>query len=362
MPMNAPSFAARLQRRLHRWFPAPRRLSDPTPTRIDSAELNGLTAQIHRHYPADCAFHAAWDHLHQTSLVRTTFNSPLWQRDGLMATSLRLITLWRDSSLLAVFPLHLNSQGFLESPGPSISDYLDPLLLTPDAPQICSTLLHVLNTTWDAGVRAVTFRNLRSDSPFLTLLQSQAPAFGFSCMQTLASHAWRIALPSTWDAYLQSLDPHQRKELRRKLTKAQSHANAHLSTYDSRNSDSCPLFEMLDLIERSDPFKHDWFACNVRPLLTRIGPDLLRTGLLRLHVLYLNDCPAACLIEFPSPKGPMLYNTGFHPTFRSWSPGTVTFALAIQQSIHSAASTFDLLRGSDPYKQHLGATPHPLYH
>ncbi len=75
----------------------------------------------------------------------------------------------------------------------------------------------------------------------------------------------------------------------------------------------------------------------------------------------VNDEPAACILQFPHLKGPELYNCGFDPAKKEWSPGVVLVALAIQQAIKQGYETFDLLRGQEPYKYKLGAFDRPLW-
>jgi CelD/BcsL family acetyltransferase involved in cellulose biosynthesis len=82
---------------------------------------------------------------------------------------------------------------------------------------------------------------------------------------------------------------------------------------------------------------------------------------MRLLILMIEDRPAACLIEFPSADGPLLYNSGFDPAFKQYSAGAVTFGLGIQNAISERHKVFDMLRGQHGYKYQLGAKDRPLY-
>jgi len=107
--------------------------------------------------------------------------------------------------------------------------------------------------------------------------------------------------------------------------------------------------------------KGEWFAMNVRPMLVQIASTLAREGRLRLLMLMLGETPAAALLEFPSARGPLLYNSGYDPNQRQWSPGAVMFGLALKEAIENKAQVFDLLRGREEYKYRLGAVDDPLF-
>jgi CelD/BcsL family acetyltransferase involved in cellulose biosynthesis len=50
-----------------------------------------------------------------------------------------------------------------------------------------------------------------------------------------------------------------------------------------------------------------------------------------------------------------LYNAAYDPGLASLSVGIVSHAWAIREAIASGYSTYDLLRGGEPYKYDLGA-------
>lgn len=336
-----------------------------TPFLPDPVEIDGLLARCHASFPADADLAAAWERLWHASPAATTFTSPTWQHRGIAPTlppdSLRLLTVQRGPDLLAVLPLQRTASGFLESTGYAVSDYLDPLLSADDEQATTYALLTLLRRLWTRDLKAVTLHNIRPESSFRHAAEPLACECGWRCEQTITSNSACICLPDSWERYLQSLDPHERKELRRKMRKAQDQAGAHLRVFDEHLPDESQLPGALDLIEAADPSKRQWLQANVRPLLLRIGPQLMREGRLRLLMLFLHDRPAACLMEFPSWRGPMLFNSGFDPAFRHLSPGAVTFGLAIRRAIEQRHAVFDMLRGQEAYKYRLGAVDHPLY-
>jgi CelD/BcsL family acetyltransferase involved in cellulose biosynthesis len=202
---------------------------------------------------------------------------------------------------------------------------------------------------------------VRAENPCRMILPAIAADEGFRYEETVVGHAAVLNLPKTWDQYLASLDGHERKELRRKMRKVEEQTSARLVVCDKNSWDSARLMQCLDLIEAADAQKREWLRQNIRPMLSRIGERLGKAGVMRLLVLLINEAPAACLIDLPSQKGPMLYNSGFDPALRQWSPGIVTFALAIRDAIGRGDEVFDMMRGEHPYKYKLGATDLALY-
>jgi CelD/BcsL family acetyltransferase involved in cellulose biosynthesis len=254
--------------------------------------------------------------------------------------------------------MELVPSGFLETAGLAVSDYLDPLAA--EEPAVWSAILQLLAHLWDRPLKAVTLHNVRAESAARTILPAIAPGLGFVVEEAPLDAAARIELPATWEAYLGALDAHERKELRRKIRKAQEQGGATLFICDETNFKAEHLTTSLDLIEAADESKREWFGANVRPLLERTGEQLIREGRLRLLMLWLSDRPGACILDFPSCSGPMLYNSGFEPALREFSPGVVTFGLAIKDAIERKCATFDMLRGQHAYKYKLGAKDYLL--
>jgi CelD/BcsL family acetyltransferase involved in cellulose biosynthesis len=330
---------------------------------LERVEVGGVVAECHWDWPE--ALDRKWNALVDASAAGTTFVSPTWQMRGvaqrLPPGSLRALTVRRGEELLGILPMQLKAGGFLESAGYEISDYLDPLTNGVDDEVIWSALLKLMDEVWDRNLKAVTFRNVRDSSTARMILSRLAGEHGLVLEESVTSNAARIQLPETWEGYLESLDGHERKELRRKIRKVETQANGKLVVIDHSNITPDRITTAMDLIEAADQSKREWLNINVRPLLTTIGVDLVKGGRMRVLMLMLNQTPAACLIELPSRSGPLLYNSGFDPAQRQWSPGAVTFGLAIKDAIEHGGKFFDMLRGDEPYKYKMGAKDSPVY-
>jgi CelD/BcsL family acetyltransferase involved in cellulose biosynthesis len=341
------------------------KISASTGPAVHRVERMGIRAECHRQWPADPGFRTAWDELSNVSSHATTFTSSTWQHDAVGQTlrdgTLRLILAWRGDMLVAVLPMEITPTGFLENTGHAVSDYLDPLVNPAFENEVWGAVIALMHELWDRELKAMTFHNVRNDSPARQALPNACAAFSLTCDQTIVSQAARIKLPPTWDTYLELLDSHERKELRRKIRKAEEQAGAELVVFDGANWDESRLATALDLIEAADATKGEWLHMHVRPLLMRVGATLAKEGRMRLLMLMLGDTPAAALFDFPSIRGPLLYNSGYDPAQRQWSPGAVMFGLALKNAIELGAPVFDLLRGTEGYKYKMGAKDDPLF-
>jgi hypothetical protein len=161
------------------------------------------------------------------------------------------------------------------------------------------------------------------------------------------------------DQWMAQLPGHERKELRRKITKAVTKGNARLETAQG-NRIGPMLQRLVYLMQHRGGQKAEDVRRVLGPIVRCAGPELIAQGRLTLSTLMIADEPAACLLESPGPHGPMLYNSGFDTTRKEWSPGVVAIALSIQRAIENKAQVYDFLRGEEPYKFKLGAIRRPL--
>jgi CelD/BcsL family acetyltransferase involved in cellulose biosynthesis len=336
-------------------------LSRPDETPFEPMEIDGLTVRCRSSWPEDPAILQTWNDLSIRLAVGTPFHSPAWQIAGWTAGRIlgriRFITVDRGGELLCVLPLCLNPKGGLHSPGASICDYLDPLMVPEEEPACWRAILAFVAARWDRKLIEFTLHNNRESAACRSILPSLAEAAGFSLEETLVEYAPAIRLPSSWEAFLASLDAHERKEIRRKLNKAETKGDARLV----RCEDVLLLDKALLTMEAGGGEKGASVSGYVRPLLEAIAPSLMREGRLELWTLWVLGQPACYLIQITSAEGPMLYNLGYEPAMKEWSPGVVAVGMSIRNAIARGAKTFDLLRGREPYKHKLGAVDRPIF-
>jgi CelD/BcsL family acetyltransferase involved in cellulose biosynthesis len=332
---------------------------------FEPLERNGLCARCHRDWPDDPGFIANWNRLLSRNPTSTVFCSPTWQsavvNEFVPAGQFRLITVMRGEELLAVLPLGLNSASMLETPGRWVTDYLDPLIDAGAADECWAVILELLNDLWDWSVAGVRLQLIRGDSPLRKIVKTLCPKFGFEYQERRVTTAPYIPLPATWDDYLATLDGHERKEIKRKIRNAQTKGQLRWLTLTQPEEMAAALERALSGMRQAESFKADFTEEVLVGFLRRLCPMLSRQGDFYAQELWLDGKASAWLLCLRSAQGPMIYNTSYDFAQKQWSPGIVSFSLAIQDAITAGNPVFNLLRGGEEYKKRLGAKDLELF-
>jgi len=342
------------------------RVDDGKQPPLESVELDGFTATCQTTWPTDGELLRDWDDLSVSAAVGTPFHSPVWQealcRPFAAVGSLRIVAVHRHKQLVAVIPLVLDGAGTIQSPGAAVSDYLDPLIATGCQRQALHAVLTLMGKLWDRRATQLVFHNVRQAVPARQDLISMAKAEGFIPEEFIVGYAPALQLSGSWDQFLAAMVPHERKEIRRKLNKAHAQGHARLvSCHDGKNQTRLALEAALAMMEACGGAKGDAVRKSIRPLLETTAPSLVGSGRMDILTLLIADAPAACLLQYSSATGPLLYNCGVDYAKKEWSPGVVAVAMAIEKAMAAGHSMYDLLRGQEPYKYRLGAVDRPLH-
>jgi CelD/BcsL family acetyltransferase involved in cellulose biosynthesis len=332
---------------------------------FEPLQHDGLCARCLRDWPNEPDFLPRWNELLARNPSATVFLSPAWQsavvNEFIPGGQFRLITVSRQQQLLAVLPLALNTSSMLETPGRWVTDYLDPLVDSQAAAECWEIILRLLDELWDWSMGGVLLHQVRGDSSLRQILPGLAPNFGFAYRETLIAKAPYIVLPKSWDEYLASLDAHERKEIKRKIRNGQTKAHLQWLTIQREEELVPALDRALAAMCQSESSKADFADEVLVGFLRRLCPILARQGDFFLDELWLEGKPSAWLLRLRSDRGPMIYNTTYAFSQRQWSPGIVSFSLAIQDAIAAGAPVFNLLRGAEEYKTRLGAKDLELF-
>jgi CelD/BcsL family acetyltransferase involved in cellulose biosynthesis len=82
---------------------------------------------------------------------------------------------------------------------------------------------------------------------------------------------------------------------------------------------------------------------------------MLDRGWLDLSIMRVDDHPVAANFSLDYGDRIYLYNSGFDPGERELSAGLVLLAQNIEQAIQAGRTSFDMLRGDEPYKYRFAA-------
>ena len=164
-------------------------------------------------------------------------------------------------------------------------------------------------------------------------------------------NCWRIALPPTWEEYVETLSKSHRKQVRRIERRQLQSGRAVLHTVNSEQDLERGFGILIDLHQRrrlslgepgcfaSEPFSG---------FLHVVAQQLLGTNQLRLSWVEVEGQPAA--VEFQMAGGGVTYayQAGVDPELMHEEPGRIINIATIRQAIEEGQHSFDFLRGDEP--------------
>jgi CelD/BcsL family acetyltransferase involved in cellulose biosynthesis len=188
-----------------------------------------------------------------------------------------------------------------------VSDYLGFIVSESSTEEFVDSLLGSLDVEGPEGWEVLDLYNLPEESSTVQALQRSAEKRGWRFEKGRISPVPFVTLADSWDAYLQALNSKRRKEIKRKLRRAEE--------YPARVS--------WRIVDRESPIESEI--------------DLF-LGLMQ------ND----------SDDKLWIYNSGFNPSHYELSPGWVLMADLIRWAIDHGRTEVDFLRGDEEYKYRLG--------
>lgn len=237
-----------------------------------------------------------------------------------------------------------------------IADYLDLIVERGREAEVCAAIMGFLTGPEAPAWDKLDLCNLPSWSSTPEIMAQAATARGFPAALSTLEPCPVIALPATWDEYLDSLDGKQRREMRRKLRRAEAGEEKIEWFIVGKERDIAAEAEaFLDLMARSSPDKTDFLTPAMRSLFREVIAGAQANGWLQLAFLQVNGQRAAAYLNFDYLDRIWVYNSGLAPElFAYLSPGWVLLSYLIQWAIEHGRKEFDFLRGGEAYKYQFG--------
>lgn len=174
-------------------------------------------------------------------------------------------------------------------------------------------------------------------------------------------NCWIIALPPTWEEYLQMLSRLQRKRCRKLQREYLDSGRVKVCqvTGEAVFSRGFEILLQLHAARWGEATKP--LGCfsdqRFRAFHETVAQELLKRNQLLLVWLELDGIPIAVEYQLIDQKTVYSYQAGMDPTVTEFSPGALSIMASIQCAIVHGCETFDLSRGDQPYKAHWRATP-----
>lgn len=244
-----------------------------------------------------------------------------------------------------------------------VTDYLDVIVHSEQRRTFFNALAEFLiehKTRFDR----INLCNLHGDSPTATELAEVLRANNFSVTLRNQEVCPIIALPNTFDKYLESLDKKNRHEARRKMRRAEGDEGNRVNWYvvGEQHDLQAELDKFLRLMAASHPSKAEFLADEKNAAFFKlVMPRMAACGWLQLSFLTVNDDPAATYLNFDYGGKIQVYNSGLvAETYSYLSPGIVLLLYNIQHAITLGRREFDFLRGNEEYKYRMGGQDRPV--
>ena len=287
-----------------------------------------------------------------------TYQRTWWKHLG--KDELLVLAAYADGSLVGVVPLFavdedgrrvLHIVGCVE-----VSDYLDLVAAEGREEEVLAAFLDFLSSSESPPWDALDLCNIHEGSPTLDLLPELARGRGWRVQTEVQEVCPVVDLPDSWGDYLDALDGKDRRELRRKLRKAEAYDE--LNWYFVRPDDDLAQAaeDFLALMGKSLPEKDEFLT----PQMEDFFYDLIRVtaeaGWLQLSFLELRGQKLASYLNFLYDDHILSYNSGLDwETAPRLGAGAVLTGYLIQHAIEEGRDAYDFLRGDEQYKYRYGA-------
>lgn len=262
------------------------------------------------------------------------------------------------NDIIGIAPLFYKGRKAMVIGSENVCDYSD-LIMNPDHNEL------FLNSLFDylisKNIEELHIHGVTEDNTLYTLLPEIAAYSGYTYIHQQHDVSYIKKLPSAWQEYLDQLSGKQRHEMRRKIKRLEESGKVELSIIDNLAGEDIAIDTFLQLFTASSKDKAEFMDEQMSCFFRKLMHVMSAAGLLRLFFLFINGIPAATALCFEYNKTMYLYNSGYDPQFSSMSAGFFCKAMSIKNAIERGCTTYDFLKGSEPYKRRLGGVLTPVY-
>ena len=307
---------------------------------------------------------AEWEGLLQSSVSNTIFLTPYWQKTWWESMrppgqELRILRFRDDHTTIGIAPL-VFQDGLITFLGSTdLWDLHDFVMLKGREEDFFQALAGYLE---DEDWTEVRLESLLEDSPTPDRMLGLAEEKGYRVTQGVEGELLGVALPGTWDEYLGILRKKDRHELRRKLRKLSGEVEFHVQELEDAGSVSEAMDEFLSLMAQSREEKSEFLTEERGEFFRGVFLEMARRGYLSLSFMEVDGVRTAATVCFDYNNVLSLYNSGHNLEYANLGTSFLLKALRIKRAICQGREYFDMLRGTEPYKYHLGAKGKQLRH
>ena len=243
-----------------------------------------------------------------------------------------------------------------------VVDYLDLIAQPEHINAVADAVLSFMTSSQGPAWDYMDLCNMPESSPAREALLKAAEKLSLNAEMRIQEVCPVVHLPDSYDAYLDTLDSKQRKELRRKRKRlAPYEVDCYLVGPEHDLDEEMEAF--LELMAASTPEKEKFLEePGHRALFQDVAHYTQKEGLLDLIMLKIDGVRVAGMLQFGYHDRMLLYNSGLKPgKYGSLSPGIVLLTYSIENAIERNFKQYDFLRGDEDYKFRMGAEATNIY-
>jgi CelD/BcsL family acetyltransferase involved in cellulose biosynthesis len=278
-----------------------------------------------------------------------------WQVFG-GGSELYLFDVKEDKSVIGIAPLMVKEGKASFIGSADVCDYMD-FAIAPGKEQAFFTAL--LDKLRRDGISELHLESLRYDSTVMTYLVDLAKAKGYEITVTQENVSLDLDLPSTWDEYLRTLSPKQRRETGRRFRRLEEEGDINYRTFEEAEQQVLDTFFKLMRASRED--KAAFLTAQMESFFRSIAQTMAEAKMLRFGILEISAKPVAAVMCFDYNDKVYLYNSGYDPEYGILSVGLLSKLLSIKDSIERGRKSYDFLKGAEEYKYRLRGREIPIY-
>ena len=322
-----------------------------------------MTLQVYRDADSLETFSSEWNTLLKHSAADTLFLTIEFQRTWwhhLGEGELRIIAVREGARLVGIAPLFVNTgpQGerALSFVGcEEVADYLDFIVEQGREEAVLALFLDYLQDGGSADWDLLDLCNIRQDSTSLAMLPGMAGERGWVASTSRDDVCPVVELPGTWEEYLLQLSGKQRREIRRKLRRANAEYSHEWYIVGPEHDLEMEIEEFLGLMAASTPDKAAFLTPQMRGFFHELARTTQEAGWLQLAFLEIEGKKAAAFLNFVYNNQLLVYNSGLDwERFPRFGAGVVLTAYCFRHAIEQGWELLDFLQGDERYKYEFG--------
>jgi CelD/BcsL family acetyltransferase involved in cellulose biosynthesis len=210
------------------------------------------------------------------------------------------------------------------------------------------------------GARGFEMDGLAADSGWPEAFTGAAKAAGYSVAEEHPEACPRVAIPGSFEAYLAELPGKLRHEIQRKGRRLERDAGPYEIRFATEQTLDDDLEKFFAMHRSSTGPKGHFMHEGMATFFGSFAWMLFSQGWLRLALLEVDGVPWAGVFAFAFGGEWGVWNSAYDHSKRELSPGMVIMGDCIGFAAREGCHTFDLLRGTEPYKYRFGAVDVPL--